>query len=143
MLVVAAAALAVTPKKGAKFTGTAKGTVTFATSFTAKDPLSFKTSSSGKALSDFTFKDTICDFAKVSQARSGTIKVSGGKFSVSKLKTKSVPDSTDSGKAYWIVTVSGKFTSPTKATGKLTYTEKGTPVGSSCGPFTLSFTATS
>lgn len=143
MLVVAATALAVTPKKGAKFSGTAKGTVTFATSFTAKDPLSFKTSSNGKAIDDFTFKDTICDFAKVSQAAVGTIKVSNGKFSVSKLKTKSVANSTDSGKAYWIVTVSGKFTSPTTATGKLTYTEKGTPVGSSCGPIKLSFTATS
>jgi hypothetical protein len=42
------------------------------------------------------------------------------------------------------VTVKGKFTSPTKASGKLTYTQKGTdPAGSSCGPFTLSFTATS
>ena len=49
MLVVAATALAVTPKKGAKFTGTAKGKVTFETSFIGKDPLSFKTSSSGKS----------------------------------------------------------------------------------------------
>jgi len=142
MLVVAATALAVTPKKGAKFTGTAKGTVMFATSFTAKDPLSFKTSSSGKALDGFTFKDTVCDFATSGQAPVGTIKVSGGKFSVSNLKTKQVGTST-SGKAYWIVTVNGKFTSPTKASGKLTYTQKGIkPAGSSCGPIKLSFTAT-
>jgi hypothetical protein len=144
MLVVAATALAVTPKKGAKFSGTAKGTVTLATSFTAKDPLSFKISSNGKALDGFTFKDTICDFAKSGQAPVGTIKVSGGKFSVSNLKTKQVaPSLGGGGKAYWIVTVSGKFTSPTKASGKLTYTEKGTkPAGSSCGPIKLSFTAT-
>jgi hypothetical protein len=143
MLVVAATALAVTPKTGAKFSGTAKGKVTFATSFTAKDPLSFKTSSNGKAIDGFTFKDTVCDFAKSGQAPVGTIKVSGGKFSASNLKTKQVATSTGGGKAYWIVTVNGKFTSPTKASGKLTYTQKGTkPAGSSCGPIKLSFTAT-
>src|ERR1700722_4412536 len=98
MLVIAAPALAVTPKKGAKFSGTAKGTVMFATSFTAKDPLSFKTSSNGKAIDGFTFKDTVCVFAKSGRAPVGKIKVSGGKFSVSNLKTKQVAPSTGGGK---------------------------------------------
>jgi hypothetical protein len=139
-----ATALAVTPKKATKFKGTASGKVTFASGpFTAKDALSFKTSSSGKAIDGFTFKDTVCDFSKSGMAEAPTIKVSGGKFSIKNAKTKSGPDSTEDGhKAYWDVTLSGKFTSATKASGKLNYTAKETGNSSSCGPIKMSFTAT-
>jgi hypothetical protein len=143
LVVLVASALAVTPKKSTKFKGTAKGTVTFATTFTGKDPLSFKTSSNAKALDGFTFKDTVCDFSANEQAQVGTVKVNGAKFSLSNHKTKSGPDSTkDSHTAYWVVSVSGKFTSATKATGSLTYTQKENGTASHCGPIKMSFTAT-
>jgi hypothetical protein len=143
LVVMVATALAVSPKGATKFTGTAKGKVTFATTFTGKDPLSFKTSSSGKAIDGFTFKDTVCDFSKTGMAQVATIKVSDGKFSITNAKTKAAPDSTADGhKAYWLVTVSGKFTSATKASGKLTYTAKVAGTKSSCGPIKMTFTAT-
>lgn len=145
LVVLVASALGVTPKKSTKFKGTAKGKVSFVAgnSFTAKDALSFKTSSNDKALAGFTFKDAVCSFAKSPQAQVGTIKVTGAKFSVSNHKTKSVPDSTEDGHtAYWVVSVSGKFTSATKATGSLTYTQKENGTASHCGPIKLTFTAT-
>jgi hypothetical protein len=143
LVVMVATALAVSPKGGAKFTGTAKGKITFATTFTAKDPLSFKTSRSGKAIGAFTFKDTVCDFSKTGMAEVATVKVSDGKFSITNAKTKLGPELTGGGhSAYWLVTVSGKFTSATKASGKLTYTAKVAGTKSSCGPIKMTFTAT-
>jgi hypothetical protein len=142
LIVMAATALAVVPKKGAKFKGTASGKVTFTNTFTAKDPLSFKVSSSGSALTGFTFKDSVCDLALSPNASVGTIKVSGGKFSVSNVHTKKVATlSGGSTRAYWIVSVKGKFTSATEASGTLTYTQKATH--GSCGPFKFAFTAKS
>jgi len=143
LAVMAATALAVAPKKGAKFKGTASGKVTFTNTFTAKDPLSFKIASSGKEITGFTFKDTVCDFAKSPNAPVGTIKIKGGKFSLSNARTKQVATLTDSGKAYWVLTVKGNFVSATEAGGTLTYTEHETTPASSCGPFKFAFTAKS
>jgi hypothetical protein len=147
-LSVAAAALAASPTKGARFKGTAKGRLSFqpGNSFLGKDPLSFTTSSSGSQLLSFTYTDRVCGLALSHVVHVGTIKVgAGGKFSVSKRKSARVPDAVkDGGTVVTTTTIrAGKFVSAKKATGTLEYTqnEKGGPA-SRCGPIKLKFTAT-
>lgn len=144
LLSAAAGALAASPKKGAKFTGTAKGRVTFATSFIAKEPLSFTTSSSASQLLSFAYTDKVCGLAASPVVHVGAIKVgAGGKFSVSKRKSAPVPDALQSGrKVVTTTTISGgTFVSAKKATGTLQYQVKETG-GGSCGPIRLKFSVT-
>ena len=140
----AAAALAASPKKGAHFTGTATGQVKFATSFAAKDPLSFATSSNGKQLSGFAYTDNACGLGASKHIALGTIELGvGGKFSLSKKKSAPEKDATeDGGTVVTTSTLSGRFVSAGKATGTLEYTQ--TQSGAStahCGPIKLQFTA--
>lgn len=140
-LALAATALAVTPKKGAKFKGTATGTVEFATSFTAKDPLSFTVSSSSKKLTSVAYTDSVCDLAASKLIEVGTVKVTGGRFSVSKLKSAPEGDTTkDGGTVVTTTSISGRFTSAKKATGTLEYSQKQSGSSTaSCGPIKLKF----
>jgi hypothetical protein len=139
LLSVTAAAFAASPDKGAQFKGTASGRVTFATSFTAKDPLSYAVSTNGKKLLNLKYTDKVCGFSSV-PVKVGTISVSAdGKFSVSKRKSAREPEPT-SGTARTTTTITGKFLTAKKAKGTLDYSQKGT--NGRCGPIKLKFTAT-
>jgi hypothetical protein len=140
----AATALAASPKKGAHFTGTATGQVKFATSFAAKDPLSFAILSNGKQLSGFAYTDNACGLGASKLIELGTIELgAGGRFSLSKKKSAPEKDATeDGGTVVTTSTLSGRFVSAAKATGTLEYTQ--TQSGAStahCGPIKLKFTA--
>ena len=141
-LSLAATALASNPEKSAKFKGMASGKVEFATSFTAKDPFAFMVSSNSKKLVSVAYTDSVCDLASSKVVKVGTIKVaSGGKFSVSKLKSAPESDSLEDGATVVTTTsISGKFTSAKKATGTLEYSQKQSGSSSaSCGPIKLKF----
>ena len=140
-LSLAATALAATPQKHAKFKGTASGTVKFATSFTAKDPLSFTVTGNSKQLSSVSYTDSVCDLGASKVVKLGTLKVIGGKFSVSKLKSAPEGDALeDGGTIVTMTTISGKFTSAKKATGTLEYSQNASGSSSaSCGPIKLKF----
>ena len=144
-LSVTASALAASPAKGAKFNGTATGKVTFATTFTAKDPLGFTASSHAEELSSLTYTDNVCGFASSKIVQVGTVKLAaGGTFSL--LGHASAPEGDalkDGRKVVTTTTITGVFVSPTKAQGTLEYTQKenGSP-SSRCGPIKLKFTAT-
>jgi hypothetical protein len=120
--------------------------LTFAVTFTAKDPVSFTTSSTGSQLLNFVYTDNVCGLAASHVVHVGTITVSpAGKFSVSKRKSAPVPDVThDGGKTVTTTTIGGgMFVSAKKATGTLEYSEKVTgaaPVH--CKPIKLKFTVT-
>jgi hypothetical protein len=138
-----AVAFASNPAKSSKFKGTASGSVTFATTFTAKDPLTFKTSRSGMEVLSFAYTDTVCDLAASDHVAVGTIKISGGKFSLSGHKSAPVADSLqDGGTVVTTTSVKGTFVSPKSVSGTLEYRQKqsGAP-GASCGPIKLSFRA--
>jgi hypothetical protein len=139
LLSVTAAAFAASPDKGAKFTGTASGRVTFATSFIAKDPLSYAVSANGHKVLNFKYTDKVCDFSS-GPVKVGAINVAAdGKFSVS--KRKSPPETGPTGsKARTTTTITGKFLTAKKARGTLDYTQKAT--NGRCGPIKLKFTAT-
>ncbi len=139
-----ATALAASPTKGARFKGTASGRVQFATSFIAKDPLSFAASSDGKALLSFDYTDNVCDLASSKVIKLGTVKLVNGRFSVSGHKSAPETDALgDGGTVLTTTKLSGRFVSATKATGTLEYTQKksGGSTGS-CGPIKLAFIAT-
>jgi hypothetical protein len=142
-LSLTAGALAATPKKGSKFKGTASGTIKFATSFTAKDPLSFTVSGNSKKLTSVAYTDSVCGLAASKLVKLGSIQVNAaGKFSASKVKSAALPDSLeDGGTVVTTTTISGKFTSAKKATGTLEYAQKQSgSATASCGPIKLKFT---
>lgn len=143
-LTIVGSALAARPASSAKFKGSATGSVTFATTFKATDPLGFTASSSGKELLSFTYTDNVCDLASSKEIAVGAVKVAAnGTFSVAAFKSAPESDALEDGqKVVTTTTISGRFVSATKATGTLTYTQKenNTPA-SHCGPITLSFTA--
>lgn len=144
-LALAASAMAANPAKNTRFRGTATGTVRFATSFTAKDPLAFSTVGSTSILEGFMYTDTACGLASSKVVDVGTVRVRhGGTFSVSGAKSGPANDATeDGGKVYTTTTISGKFTSAHTATGTLEYTQRVTgATPASCGPIKLKFTAT-
>lgn len=143
-LIAPAGAFAANPAKNARFKGTASGTVQFAASFTAKDPLSFKIASGGKDLLSFAYTDNVCGLASSKLVSLPTIKLSpSGTFSLSKRKSAPEPDSLkDGGTILTTTTLSGRFTSAKRATGTLEYTQQGSGApASKCGPIKLKFTA--
>jgi hypothetical protein len=142
-LSLTASALAVGPSKGAAFKGTASGEVTFATSFLAKDPLSFTTSGNGKELSGFTYTDNVCDLAFSKIVKLGTVKVANGKFASSQKSAPEKDTLEDGGEVVTTTKLSGSFIAAKKAKGTLEYTQKKSGGGStgSCGPIKLAFTA--
>ena len=142
MLLTAAVALAAAPKAGKTYSGTISASKV--NGFSA--PVSFKVSSNGKQLQKFQYANRcfassgkpVGDPYKTEVISVGKIAVSGGKFSVKNVKTTSKLVTTTS-------SVKGKFTSATKATGTIKFTQHGTfgpPGGITCGPVTLKFTAT-
>lgn len=143
-LTIVGSALAARPAGSAKFKGSATGSVTFATTFKATDPLGFTASSNGQELLSFSYTDNVCDLASSKDVSVGTVKVAAnGTFSVAALKSAPESDAVADGKkVVTTTTISGKFVSPTKATGTLSYTQKenNTPA-SHCGPITLNFSA--
>lgn len=147
VLLTTAVALAAAPKTG-MYTGTTNAPKV--NGYSA--PVSFTVSENGKQLQKFQYADEGCipsmtkptgNPYKQPLAKLGMIAVSGGKFSVMNVNT------TSSGGTLTTVTtssVTGKFTSATKATGTITLdqTESG-PGGfnHSCAkPATRKFTAT-
>jgi hypothetical protein len=141
-LSLTATALAAGPSKGATFKGTASGQVKFATSFLAKDPLSFATSDTGRELSGFTYTDNVCDLAASKVVKLGTVKVVNGRFASSQRSAPEKDTLEDGGVVVTTTKLSGSFTSAKKAKGTLEYTQKksGGSTGS-CGPIKLTFTA--
>lgn len=142
-LSVAGGALAATPTSGG-FKGSATGSVTFATTFKATDPLSFTVASAGKELVSFSYSDTVCDLASSKLIQVSLVKVAAdGSFSVAALKSAPEGDALEDGhKVVTTTTLSGKFVSPSEATGTLAYTQKENNSPSShCGPIKLAFTA--
>ena len=141
---VTSTALAATPKGGARFSGTASGKVTFATTFPVSDPLTFTVSSKGTTLQGLTYSDNACGLATTKVVKVGTVKLgTGGSFSASSVASAPLPDATKDGKKVVTTTsIKGSFVSATKVTGTLDYTqtEPGTPTR--CGPIKLKFTAT-
>lgn len=142
-LSIASGAFAASPAENTKFAGTATGKVTFATTFTGKDPLTFATSGTTE-LKGLAFTDNVCGLPSSKTVTVGTVKLAaGGKFSVVGRASAPLPDATmDGHKVVTTTTISGTFVTPTKAQGTLEYTqtEPGTPT--KCGPITLKFTAT-
>jgi hypothetical protein len=163
---VAATALAASPKKGAKFkgtlidfkTGTDTGPIKYG-KFRA--PVSFKVSSSGTQILGFNYGYSGCFGAggfgnrnpytfRGEIKRFGSIAVSAtGSFSAP--ATKSIDKASGgTGKAKFtskVTTTSsltGKFSSPTKASGSIVFTQQDIYNGgkpTTCGPVTLTFSA--
>ncbi len=148
LLMSAASAIAAHPKKGAHFVGALPGPVI--NGFTP--PVTFTVSSRGKTLTGFTYATIGCfsaggfrpgiDYFAQSGAmvKVGTVKVSPtGHFSVRGVVWihKSVPITTTI-----TTSLSGSFTSPTAASGTITYSERfSAPYNSRCDSPTLHFTA--
>lgn len=146
-LLAPAAALAAHPRKGAHFTGSVAGVGING----FKAPVGFKVSSNGSTLTGFTFSTLGCFGAGGFQPgvdyftksfnvyKLGTLKSVGSHYSASKVAL------TRSGTGYGEKTTASasvSFSSPTEASGTITYTQKLS--GSStaeCGPATLQFTA--
>jgi hypothetical protein len=148
-LTLVAVALAARPKKGARFSGfvaVTQGINGF------KPPVKFTVSANGKSLTGFQYSTLGCfgaggfrpgvDYYTQPDAiiKVGTVKVSGaGAFSTSgAVFTRSAHGITVKTTA----AVRGTFTSPTEASGTITYSQKDTgQFKSQCGPATLDFTA--
>lgn len=161
ILLLAAVALAATPKKGAKF----KGTIGTASSSYGSapykygkylSPVSFEVSKSGKRVSGFRYGYLSCSGGSGGPVTSNpytgayaTKKVGvasiapGGTFAVS--GSKAVYKTTGSYATTYTTTsaVSGKFTSAKKATGTITLTQATLYNGktTNCGPVTLTWSA--
>jgi hypothetical protein len=164
--VVAATALAAAPKKGAKFKGTLGDVIFNGTSSPIKSgkfraPVSFTVSSTGTQIVGFRYADGGCfgsggfgthnpytfpgdfkGFGPISVSATGSFsapasksvfKASGGK---GKNHYTSLTTTTSS--------LTGAFTTPKKATGRITFTQKGIYNGHkpiTCGPVVVTFTA--
>jgi len=147
-LALAGAAFAAKPAHGAHFSGhtSANPIVGF------RAPVTFTVSSDGRALKGFSFGSFGCfgaggfrpgvnPYTGSSIIHVGTVKVAAtGRFSVAGAVAS---DSVDGQTTTTTITVNGRFTKPTLATGSITYNQKLTATfSSSCGPSTLTFTAT-
>jgi hypothetical protein len=166
IVVVAATALAAAPKKGAKFKGTLgdvlyNGTSSPIESGKFRAPVSFKVSSTGTQVLGFKYSDGGCfgsggfgthdPYTFPGEAKSfGPVTVSAtGAFSAPATKTtyKSSGSTGTSKFTSTVVTTSsltGSFTSPKKASGKITYKQTDVYNGNpptSCGPVTVTFSA--
>lgn len=144
-LSAASAAFAATPTGNTVFRGSATGSVTFTTSFKATDPLSFTVASGGKELVSFSYSDTVCDLASSKVVQVGVVKLAAdGSFAVASVKSAPEGDALEDGhKVVTTTTLSGKFVSPSEATGTLDYSQKeNNSAASHCGPIKLAFTAT-
>ncbi len=148
VLTVASSALAAHPKRGSHFKGTDSASPI--NGFPA--PVSFAVSANGKTLSKFRFSTLGCfgaggfrpgiDYYTQPEAivEVGKVKVSGnGSFSVS---GAAFVRSSHGIKTTTTTTVRGSFTSPSAASGSITFSQKDTgKFTSQCGPGTLTFTA--
>jgi len=153
-LALAAVALAVAPKAGAKYTG-------FTSAPTAngfKAPVSFTVAHSGGNVLSFTYGDTGCPggtlpagnpyLQSADNVKVGAIHLTkAGVFSVKNVKRTTSTIAVQGGEQvnYTISTVKGKFTTKKIATGTITFTNGFTVPGFShvCGdPITQTFKAT-
>ncbi|HEY6395838.1 MAG TPA: hypothetical protein VIX82_00140 [Solirubrobacteraceae bacterium] len=150
-LVVVGSALAAHPKKGKKYSG-----VTSAPALRGfKPPVQFKVSSSGKSILGFKWAGGGClggidagpgnpwKDKKLNYAV-GTISVAAdGSFSV--MNVKSSHKFSGGQKTVTTSSVTGSFSTSTKASGSITFKQKSSGGGStpgSCGPKKVKFTAT-
>ncbi len=121
LLGLSAVSLAASPAKNTRFSGK--------TSESPAEPISFVVSSSGTTLKSFQFKTLGCLASPGETAfavRVGTLKVSkSGGFSVAGAKVVNTnhPKSTVTVATRITVSVSGRFTSRTAATGTIRYSE--------------------
>jgi len=146
-LVLAAAAPAAKPKKGARFSGHTNAPPVEG----FKAPVRFTVAASGSSLGNFTFGSFGCfgaggfrphvnPYTGDSLIDAGRLKLgSNGKFSDSATATHTVAGQTTTTK----MTISGKFSTPKRVSGtiELTQAVKGAGVDSSCGPAKLSYSA--
>ncbi len=143
LLGVSAISLAASPTKNARFSGK--------TSESPAEPISFVVSSSGTALKSFQFKTFGClasPGATAFPVKVGTVKLSKpGSFSVAAAKVVNTkhPKANVTVATTITVTVNGKFTSPTAATGTIEYRQSvatnGAPGPKCTPPKPLTFTA--
>ncbi len=145
LLGLSAVSLAASPAKGAHFSGK--------TNESPAEPISFVVSSSGAALKSFQFKTLGCLASPGETAfpvKVGKLELStSGSFSVAgaKVVNTSHPKTTLTIATTITVTVRGKFTSRTAATGTIHYSESvaanGVPGPKCTAPKPLTFNATS
>lgn len=146
-LALGATALAATPKKGARFSGHLSTPPVEG----FKAPVKFRVDPSGKLLDNFTFGTFGCfgaggfrpgvnPYTGDSLINAGAIKLAhNGSFSQTKLAGYSVRGQ----QTTFNVKVSGRFSSRSRASGTIVFTESGGGGSGKCTSSTLSFTASS
>jgi len=148
MLLLAAAALAAKPKKGAHFAGHTSATKV--EGFRA--PVTFGVSSNGRTLTNFTFGSFGCfgaggfrpgvnPYTGNSLIKAGKLKVpASGHFSDKASSSYSIAGTGTS----TTMTITGTFSTPMRVSGTITFRQIvfGGGPASSCGPAKVSFSAT-
>ena len=146
-LLLAAAALAAKPKKGARFSGHTSATPVEG----FKAPVKFTVASNGKSLSNFTFgsfgcfgaggfKPGVNPYTGNSLIDAGKLNIaSSGKFTDNAVSAHTVAGQTTTTK----MTISGRFSTPKRVAGTIAFSQvvSGGGASSSCGPAKLSFSA--